>query len=114
MLRPAETLLPEKRKVGSSTVPLTTSTELSHKALTSKNESLRHRLLRPHRGRCCPFVIVFDRAMLHVRCTTPSMQTSLIEVAEQPGAQQMSGRCVLARRQRAQPVGPCLSAGQAR
>jgi hypothetical protein len=69
MLRPAGTLLPEKRKVDSSILSLTTSTGHTCKALTSDNVSHDHGLLEQPYDPGCPFVTVLRRAMLHAGCT---------------------------------------------
>jgi hypothetical protein len=60
---------PEKRKVDSSILSLTTSAGYIHRALTSGNTGLGRESVIRSRSRCCPFGTVFRRPMLHVGCT---------------------------------------------
>jgi hypothetical protein len=57
--------LPEKRKVGSSTLPLTTSFGLASGALTSVNADLALSRLQPSSDRDCPCVAVVGRLLSH-------------------------------------------------
>ena len=60
-----ETRQPEKRKVGSSTLPLTTSFGLVSSALTSANADLALSCLQPPSDHDCPCVTVVGRPLSH-------------------------------------------------
>jgi hypothetical protein len=74
----------EKRKVGSSTLPLTTSTGYVSNVLTSDNVNLGHKSRERGGSPCCPIVTASRRAMLHVGCTQLTMGVDVMPPAEVP------------------------------
>ena len=61
----SDVALPEKRKVGSSTLPLTTSSGLVSSALTSANADWALSCLQPPSDHDCPYVTVIGRSLSH-------------------------------------------------
>ena len=68
---------PEKRKVGSSTLPLTTGCGLASSALTSANAYRAIWCLQPLSAPACPCVTVVGRSLSHVDRTSRSSEASL-------------------------------------
>jgi hypothetical protein len=73
MLRPAGTLLPEKRKVGSSTLPLTTRSEQQFCILTCGNVILCGAWPLPAGARPRPLETGYGGPLLHAGCTAPAL-----------------------------------------
>jgi hypothetical protein len=66
---PADHRLPEKRKVGSSTLPLTTSTGHDRKPLTSENVRCCAELVTVLLARSHPLVTAGCRSLVHAEGT---------------------------------------------